>query len=179
MDAGLIYAQCRTSIDPLETAGELHDRLAALGPPLVDGVLTSHMHNTLHGQPQDDSLATKAPKLTKADAHLDFAADSEAIRCRIHGLTPWPGVTVTCVPSAAPARAFPLKLLRVRALPGTASATAPGTIVLLSPPSKDALAVSCGKGAVELLDVQPPGSRPMPLRDFLRGHALSPSDTLE
>lgn len=180
MDAGLIYARTRTPIDPLETAGELHDRLAALGPQLVDDVLERHARGALHGLPQDESLATRAPKLSKADSRVDFSADCQTVRCRIHGLTPWPGVTVTCTPAKPPSTAFPLKLLRVRSLPDSGPfgpPSPPGTVFLL-PNRKHDLAVSCGVGCVELLDVQPSGGRPMPLADFLRGHSLSPGDKL-
>lgn len=180
MDAGLIYAQCRTPIDPLETAGELHDRLAAMGPKLIDEVLGLHAQGRLRGQPQDESLATKAPKLTKADATVDFTADSTAVRCRIHGLTPWPGVTVTVRQDQDDSKTFPLKLLRVKSLPDAASSACltPGTVVP-SPSSRRGLAVVCGCGLIELLEVQPPGSRPMPIADFLRGHPISAGATLQ
>ena len=76
MDAGLIYATAQTPIDPLETAGELHDRLAALGPAVVSDVLRAFADGSLRGVPQDERLATRAPKLSKADGHVDFTQDA-------------------------------------------------------------------------------------------------------
>ena len=91
MDGGLIYGQARTPIQPLETAGELHDRLAAMGPDLVERVLNDLEQDRLNGQAQDESLVTRAPKVTKADSAISFNADAQDVRNRIHGLTPWPG----------------------------------------------------------------------------------------
>jgi len=72
MDAGPIYAQCTTTIDPRETAGELHDRLAEMGPDLIEGVLREFEAGTLHGRAQDEARAISAPKLSRADSWLDF-----------------------------------------------------------------------------------------------------------
>jgi methionyl-tRNA formyltransferase len=90
MDAGLILAQSRRPIDPATTAGELHDLLANDGPALVLGVLAQHAAGTLNAHAQDESLVTKARKLSKADALLDFARPAEDLRRQIHALTPGP-----------------------------------------------------------------------------------------
>lgn len=107
MDAGLVLGQSRCAIDPGLTAGELHDALAADGPALVLDVLARHAAGTLRGHVQDESKVTLAKKLGKHDGVLDFAWNSEEIRRRVHGLNPWPGVTVQF-------RGQPLKVLRVR-----------------------------------------------------------------
>ena len=82
MDAGLIYASAKTPIDPLETAGELHDRLSQFGPALIDKVLADFTAGTLHGQTQDETKATRAPKLSKDDSWIDVATTAEEIRRR-------------------------------------------------------------------------------------------------
>ncbi len=61
MDAGLIYAQQATPIDPRETAGELHDRLAQLGPSLIESVLAQWKEGKLAGRAQDEAHATRGP----------------------------------------------------------------------------------------------------------------------
>jgi methionyl-tRNA formyltransferase len=174
MDAGLIYGQAQAPIDPQETAGELHDRLAAMGPDLVCRVLAEFAAGTLQGRPQDDTFATRAPKLSKADGWADFNATAEEVRRRVHGLTPWPGVTVTWRP-AGDGAGRPLKLLRVGVLPrsqtGGQAPAPPGTVL-------DGLAVATGDGAVSLLEVQAPGGRPMAIDAFARGHGLRPGDRL-
>jgi methionyl-tRNA formyltransferase len=158
MDAGLILAQVRTRIDPMETAGELHDRLAGMGPGLVLDTLDAHEAGTLRGWAQDPALVTQAPKLTKADGTVDFDQPAEAVRARVHGLTPWPGCTV-CVEDVA------LRLSRVAVVDGAGRSGEPGSL-------GDDGVVICRPGAVRLLAVQPPGGRVMSFVEWKRGHAV-------
>lgn len=173
MDAGLILGQSRRPIDPLTTAGELHDLLAADGPALVEQVLAAHDSARRGGTPiptitQDESLVTIAPKLTKASGHLDWTArDADAARRLIHAMTPWPGVTVVLHGS-------PLKLLRARTIDGAAADLPPGSIL-----DPAAGTVACAGGTMlSLLDVQPAGKRPMSWGDFARGRTIRRGDML-
>lgn len=168
MDAGLILAQDATDIDPLETAGEVHDRLAARGPDLIESVLRAHASATLVPREQDESLVTRARKLTKEDGATDFARPAGECRARIHGLNPWPGVTVLL-------RGEPLKLARAKDEPLPPQEIAgPGTIV-----DADAGLVACAAGtALRLLEVQPPGRRAMPWPDFARGRRVQSGECL-
>lgn len=166
MDAGLILAQSRRPIEPGQTAGDLHDLLASDGPELVLDVLARHKAGTLQAQPQDDAAVTLAGKLSKGDAWVDFADSAEGVRRRVHGLNPWPGVTVMF-------RGEPLKLHRVGVTAAPAGA-GPGVIV-----DAEAGLVACGSGAVRLLEVQPAGRKPMSYADFARGSRPEPGETLE
>ena len=169
MDAGLIYGQAATSVDPLATAGELHDRLAAMGPKLVADVLDRWQAGTLEGRPQDETLATRAPKLSRADSWVDLTRDARTVQARVHGLTPWPGVKVLW--RQRNGREQPLALHRVEAEPDSAHDAVPGTLL-----SDERVAV--GSGAVRLLEVQPPGRRVMSIAAFVSGHAMQPGDQL-
>ena len=166
MDAGSILARRITEIDPMETAGELHDRLAEMGPDLVLETLDRHRAGTLQPEPQDESAATRAPRLTKADGTVSFDEPAEAVRCRVHGLTPWPGCTVML-------DGRPLRLLRVEAAPGMGPGvpTAVGVV-------RDDLTVACNPGAVRLLSVQPPGGKSMTFQAYCNGHQVSPGARL-
>ncbi|MCC7146134.1 MAG: hypothetical protein IT443_06780 [Phycisphaeraceae bacterium] len=114
MDAGLIYEQVSTPIDPRETAGELHDRLAHLGPQAILDVLDRFADASLTGQPQDESHATQAPKLSKAHSTLQFDVPAEEFRRHVHGLTPWPGADATWHhQSDRGLVTMPLRILRV------------------------------------------------------------------
>lgn len=156
MDAGLVYARRALSIDPGETAGELHDRLAALGPEAVLSTLDAFAADRLSGESQEEPRATRARKLTKADERLDLASlDASAARARIHGLSPWPG-------SAMLFEGKRVRILRVRDLPDDRENAAPGTILADG-------SVQCRRGRLQLLEVQPEGGRPMPLADFRNG----------
>lgn len=174
MDAGLIYATAKTPIDSNETAGELHDRLANLGPDVVLGVLNDFSNDSLCGEKQDDALATKAPKLSKTDGVVDFNQSATHIRQRIHGLTPWPGVRVTWHCSET-GRDEVLMLRRVQDLHCESSrqeAFAPGTIM------DDTGRVACAAGILQLKEVQLPGKTIMQIDDFLRGHPMHQGDVL-
>jgi len=164
MDAGLILGQSRRAIEPDQTSGELHDLLASDGAGLVLDVLARHAAGTLRGLAQDDSLVTLAGKLSKRDGWVDFGGDAEVVRRRVHGLNPWPGVTVGF-------RGEGLKLLRV-AVEGvepvehgaSAGESVPGTLLDASKGL-----VACGRGVVRLVEVQPAGRKAMAYADFARG----------
>jgi methionyl-tRNA formyltransferase len=168
MDAGLVLGQTRRVIEPTRTTGELHELLAGDGPALVDSVLDQHAAGTLTPISQDASLVTHAPKLSKDDARIGFSQPAEACRCRINGLSPWPGVTVTF-------RGQALKILRAAAEQSmTGASHQPGDWI---DPSSGSIA--CGKETVlKLLDVQPAGKKLMPWADFARGHRPTHEDRL-
>ncbi len=170
MDAGQVYATQSTPIDPLETAGELHDRLSEMGPVVIDEVLNAIASGTLEGSPQIEGQATRAPKLKKADGWVDWSQPADRVRTRIHGLTPWPSVTVTW--RQANGQEQPLKLCRVASHPNADyGGKEPGIIL----PSTH---IACGVGTLELLEVQIPGKRVMTIDEFTRGHQLQPGDQL-
>ena len=170
MDAGRIFAQRRTGIDPLETAGELHDRLAELGPDAVAEALDRFSTGELRGAAQPEDEVTRAPKLTKADGWLDLRQGAEAVRRRVHGLTPWPGTPVRWRPTQRSAARL---LLRRVAADGGPTDAAPGTVL-------EAGRVAVGHGeSIRLLELQPEGKRSMEIDAFQRGYGLAPGDRLE
>ncbi len=167
MDAGLILGQTSRPIDPQLTAGELHDLLAADGPDLVERVLSEWRSGMLKPRDQDESLVTKAGKLSKDDGWIRFADGADACRRRIHGLTPWPGVTVQF-------RAEPLKLQRVSAEHDGGMDSTPGTLL-------DAAGglVSCGdRSVLRILEVQPAGKKSMRWTDFANGRHVTAGEVL-
>ena len=97
IDAGDILAQSRTAIGPLETAGELHDRLARLAAPLLLDTLDKIESGTAAHIKQDPALVTFAPKLHKSDGLLDFAEPAESLARKIRGFWPWPGAFISFV----------------------------------------------------------------------------------
>ncbi|MFN3167122.1 MAG: methionyl-tRNA formyltransferase [Phycisphaeraceae bacterium] len=168
MDAGEVYATASTPIDPNETAGELHDRLARLGPDAVGRVLDDLGSGTLSPTAQDESLATKARKFTKADGTTWFTQPASSVRARVHGLTPWPGCRVRWRSADGTDRGA-LILKRVR--DEQESGVGPGVI--------DAQGrVGCETGRLRLITVQAPGGREMDAEAFARGRGMVAGDTL-
>ena len=167
MDAGFVLSTSRRPIDPAQTAGELHDQLAEDGPALVLGVLARHAAGTLDPVEQDESQVTLAGKLSRDDARVDFAEPADACRCRINGLSPWPGVTIEIAGQR-------VKLLRAGPESGgTAPEQPPGTIL-----DAERGVVACAASRLQLLEVQPAGKRAMPWTDFARGARVQTGDTL-
>jgi methionyl-tRNA formyltransferase len=155
MDAGSILAQSKLDIDPFETVGELHDRLAADGAPLVARVVDELSSGRATETPQDESASTIAPKLSRDDSKLDFTRPALDIANQIRGMYPWPGCRVNVGEKI-------VTLVRARALPEISS-TPPGTI---TPEGH----IACGEGALDILELQPQGKRPMSLTAFRNGH---------
>lgn len=160
MDAGPILAVRKEPVLPDDTAETLGERLFALGPALYDTVLDQLADGPLPGLPQDESRATRAPLLTKADGAVDWTLDAAAIARRVRAFQPWP----TAYAAFSPEDGRPaLRLTLWVARPEEGSGT-PGTLLADRP-----FSVACGRGALALLEVQPEGRRRMPAADFLRG----------
>ena len=159
MDAGDVLGTSERVIEPSQTAGELHDLLAEDGVVPLIRVLDEAHQDKLRPVAQDSLLVTLAPKIAREDARIDFTQSADRCRCLVHGYNPWPGVTVTL-------EGDPIKLLRVRALEAD-GAGKPGEIT-----DSEAGIVRCGAGALQLLEVQPAGKKPMDWRAYIRGRSI-------
>ncbi len=165
MDAGDILARVATGIDPAETAGELHDRLAVMGPDLVLKVLRDEETGRIAPVEQDETRASSARKLSKADGTVRFDQPAEMVRARVHGLTPWPGCAVKIGEHT-------VKLIRVRVTERNEVDAPPGTI-------RPDGTIACQPGAIEIVEIQPPGGRIMSMESFRNGHRCEPGMVLE
>jgi len=170
MDAGPVYLQKRVAITPGETAGELGARLADVGAGLFVRSLNGIEDGSLEAEPQDESLATAAPKLQKSDGRIDWSRPAKEIISLIHGVNPWPGAYTTVAGEI-------LKVWRADFAGGTTQdGAAPGTVVVASP--RLGLVVASGDGLVLLPEVQARGKRRMRGRDYLAGHKLEEGSRL-
>lgn len=174
MDAGAILGQSRLEIGPAETAGELHDRLAEDGGPLVRQVVEALAAGTAVETPQDDSLATLAPKLTREQTVLQWdQLSADEASARIRGFSPWPGCHVRLVDPEGKEHAR-LTLARVRAVDARTSAALPGTI-----DTNLHVRVAQAARALEILEVKPEGRGVMPLAAYRNGHPWQAAWKLE
>jgi len=173
MDAGAILGQSELTIGEVETAGELHDRLAIDGVPLVLRVLIQLVNDSAVETPQDESRATLAPKLSRETARINWNAPADQIARTIRGLSPWPGCRARVL-DAAGGEVARLTLLRARPAPGEGSRWRAGEVTI-----NGHVSAADGAGAVEILELQPEGKRPMSLDAYRRGHAWQPGLRLE
>ena len=167
IDTGDMLLAAATDILPGETAGELTLRLSGIGASLLLDTLRGMADGSVKPIPQDEARMTYDPMLTKQMGIIDWTEPAQAIVNRIHGLNPWPG----CSTAIQGGR---MKLLREKVAGGSG---APGEI--LSADVKDGLVIACGEGAVEIVQLQAPGGKPMGARDYLRGHALTVGTVLK
>ena len=161
IDAGGMMAFARTPIDPDETAGELEDRIALLGAPLVAEAIASLAAGTVKILPQDKSKVTKAPKLSKEDGRIDWSRSNLEIHNLVRAMQPWPIASTTWHRPDGPVR---LIVHQTRPVEGQG---APGRFLEAD---GDRLVVAAGSGAVRLLRVQLGGKKPCPAEEFLHGH---------
>lgn len=161
MDAGLVLGTTRRRIESTQTAGDLHDLLAQDGPSAVFRVLREEQQGSLMPDEQDEARVTLAGKLSRSDAQLDFAKSATECRCRINGLSPWPGVTVKIGD-------VQVKLLRAGDVLSAPASGEPGTIVDV----EQGQLLCAERTAVQLLEVQPAGKRAMSWGEFVRGNVI-------
>jgi methionyl-tRNA formyltransferase len=161
LDTGPVALEARVPIQPDATAGEMHDRLAAIGARLIVEAIAQLDAGTLRLRPQSPEGVVYAPKIDKAEARIDWALPATQVHNLIRGLSPVPGAFFETDLGRGPER---IKVLRATRVPGDGP---PGTLL------DDALAVACGGGAVRLAEVQRAGKAPMTADVFLRGTPLA------
>jgi methionyl-tRNA formyltransferase len=162
LDTGPVFRRRETPVDPDETGGSLHDRLARMGAEVLLQCLGQLEGGTLpEPQRQDDALATYARKLDKAEARLDWTEAALKLERRIRAFNPWP-VTWCDLDGER------LRVWRA-AVAGTSSTAAPGRVLAAGPQGID---VATGRGVLRLLEVQRPGSRKMPVSEYLKAHPV-------
>jgi methionyl-tRNA formyltransferase len=160
VDTGPVYAAREVPVAPADTAPTLTERLAAHGADLLLEVLEAIADGTAAAAPQDDAHATVAPRLSREDGIVDWAAcTAVAVDRRVRALQPWPGTSAMLGDSD------------VRLLGGAVSSRAsaqasPGTVV---GGTGESVEVATLDGAYRVDLVQPPGGRPMSPAAYLRG----------
>ncbi len=171
MDTGPILLAEKVAIRPGETAAELAPRLAEIGAGLMVETLRRLERGELRPRPQDDARASYAPRLSKADAEVDWRCEAREIYNRLRAFTPWPGLE-------SELRGERLKILAATVVDeeeaGEAAAAEargePGTILGLV---DDRLAVACGGGSMlGLARVQRPGRKGVSAADFVHGQRI-------
>lgn len=159
-DAGPLLGQAATTIGELETADELHDRLAQLGSRLTLDVIARIAADHAAPLPQNPADASRAPKLRKHDGWIDWTQGAFMVQRRIHGLWSWPAATCSLL---LPGRE-PLQVQLARAA-RVADTYLTARIGELQPDG----VVRCGDGAIQVLEIKPAGGRCMPFHDFANG----------
>lgn len=169
LDTGPIRWQRECVIEPEDTATTLFKKLADLGAEAITEALERLARGELPSTPQDDAQASHAPLLSKEDGKIRWHERAEQIYNRYRGVFAWPG-TWTLYEQK------PLKVHNLKPAPDAASGAPAGQILALK---ADGIRVATGEGVLELTEVQPPGKRAMPARDWANGYGVKQGDRFE
>ena len=169
MDAGDILAQCRAEIDGEESADELHDRLAKLASPLLVTTIDQVAAGTAKYAKQDEAIATRAPKLKKADGFINFNEPAQLLHRKILGLWPWPGVSAL-YQSQQSGRMERVIIAKADIL------RTDEPVNLFHGTIDENLNVICGQDRLQIMQLKPENSRLMSYADFVNGRHVSPGD---
>jgi methionyl-tRNA formyltransferase len=156
VDTGPILSQKTISITNQDTAGYLSVRLSLLGAELLLETLPGYLSSKITPRSQDESLATYAPMVKKADGLLDFARPSAELARQVHAYNPWPGAFMYWNGQV-------LKIHRAHIALAPASAWGRQTIHQGSP------AMTSADGLLVLDELQVSGRKAQSGVDFLRG----------
>ncbi len=186
LDTGAILLQRAVGIDINDTAATLHVELAEEGAELLVTALERLAAGTLHAIEQDESRATHAAKLTKAEGHVNFDLTGQVLHAQIRGLTPWPGAFTTIRRQATGETVLPD--VSVVFSPGIFPLTpamqkfaeerqdkANGTVLGVV---EDALLIRCAGGCYAFSQVRPAGKNAMSGRAFYNGYLANTPNAL-
>ena len=164
LDSGAMLAATAIPIGPQDTTASLEPVLAEAGAALLVHTLDALSAGAVDEVQQDESQATYAPRLTKADGRVDWSRSALQIHNQVRGLSPWPHADALLKGARY--------IVHRSAISARTSDAPAGTIVAAS--AADGLLVACGDHVcLEIVDLQPEGRRVMTARDLLANPAVS------
>lgn len=163
LDTGAMIREGRTAILPDDSTASLHDRLAQMGAELIVAALRDlERDGALPSTPQPEEGVTYAEKIAKNEAALDWRRSATELGRQIRALDPFPGAFGTLTGAA-------IKIWAARPVEAATVQGDAGTITEVGP---DGIVVTCGSGALRLTQLQKPGGKRLPVREFLAGAPL-------
>ena len=172
MDAGDIISQKETPILQDDTVGILYDRLSDLGAKLLKETLPSILNGTNQRIPQDESLVTYAPTLSREDERIDWNLSAKQVYNKVRGTNPWPGSYTTYQGKTVKIWAGQVHQCE-NAMKHHAHQDN-GTIVKIF---KDAIGVKVNDGVYLITELQLEGKKRMSVKDYLNCHCIFEVDT--
>ena len=170
LDTGPVLSTRTCDIAPDDTGGSLTGRLAALGATALVDTLHALEIGTVEVRPQCEAFATVAPKLSKAQATIDWERPATEIERMVRAFDPWPVAHTYLSDVDTPA----FRVWRAELATRDSDRT-PGTVLACD---QTGLVVSAAQGAVRITEVQPPGARRMSAAEYVRGRRLAPGARL-
>ncbi len=157
VDTGDMLLQSKIKIPENCTAGDLHDMLMPMAADLSMQTIELLLSGNYELKPQDNSMASPAPKIFNDFCEINWDKPSKEIRNHINGVSPVPGAWTI----------WNDKRIKIkRAGLSTAKTGMPGSFLI----DNGSFTVSCGNGCIEILEIQMPGKKNMKIKDFLAGY---------
>lgn len=171
MDTGPLLAQRTITINNNDNFERLHDKLAQLGATLLLEALPKYISGEIKPVAQKDSEATYCKILTKEDGKIDWHKSAEEIERQVRAFTPWPGAwtvwnnkSFKVIKAVVYASTKPV-LSEAEGLSMTTGKV--GEVFKIN----EGLSIACGKDALEILELQLEGKKPMSAKEFLNGYS--------
>jgi methionyl-tRNA formyltransferase len=165
LDTGAMISETRTPISAGDTTATLHDRLAHDGAKLiVEALLELERSGKLASTPQPADGVTYAEKIGKHEAALDWRKPAEVLARQVRAFDPFPGGVGTLGDGSS------IKIWAAAPIDAQSKVGEPGTIAEVT---AEGVVVNCGEGALRLTQLQKPGGKRLPVREFLAGSTLA------
>ena len=171
MDAGLVLAQGKTDVTPDDTFQTVHDRLSVLSVDVLMNTIDRIENGTAVYTEQDESQVTYAHRFQKKDGYIDWERPAADIVNQIRGLWPWPSAQSVYV-SAETGKHWRVTLSKAVAVEKASSNDD------ICGQLDANLNVTCGRGALQILELKPAGSALMGFDAYVNGHNCRSGDLL-
>lgn len=167
LDTGDMLITAELEIGENETAGELHDRVSALGAEVLEQTIAALQKGELKPEKQNHDEFTYAPMLSKELSPIDWNLPAREVHNKIRGLSPWPSAI----------SALNGKKVKIhRSVLACEKGGAAGEVA----ENGKRLVVACGDGeCIEILNIQAEGKKAMSAADFMRGNPVNIGDKFE
>lgn len=167
LDKGDMLKKSVVRLDPKETGDSLHDKLAALGGPLLLETIDELEQGTIVRVPQDDAQSSYAPMLTKELGRIDWIKPADELERLVRGLNSWPSAYTRL-------HGKTLKIWDADVV--SASGGEPGKVLQAD---KNGLVIQAGEGALRIVSLQLEGKKRMEADAFLRGYPVQVHERME
>jgi len=167
LDTGDIIAQEKMSIEDDENAAQLCGRMAQVGAQLLIKVLDKKPTGHYSLSPQDESLVTYAPKLTKEMGKIDWNRPAQSMVDQVRGLQPWPGAYTFYNGKI-------LKIIQAQISTESIGKCGPGQVINVD---KNGFHIACADKGLLIKEVQPEAGKVMPAQSFVAGYKVGTDTT--
>ena len=166
LDTGDVVSEHRYTIQPTDTANEVHDALMNLGAAAIVADLQQlKTEGRLKSVKQPEEGVTYAQKLSKEEARIDWNESAAVIERKIRAFNPVPAAWVEY-------QGKPMKIWRAEVV------AQQGRVGEVLSCSSDGLIVACGANALKITELQPSGSKRMDIAAFAAGHTVEAGTVL-